>query len=269
MPISAITTYCKTYTGCSLKNIFKNYTGKVVKPATTGLNADIFVSETKDLRRKLIDIRQNYLQNNKEAFLTLDHIKSNYANWQITNSIKGQTDALDAVSTDDFCGLSEMLEHIRTPEKMTVYRAMEGNDFQVGRIMPEEFFEKYYKEGKTVTVTIYMHTSLDKNIAYRFAKDNPYRFIIKLNISRNTPAVYMEELTPGDVYDFEDELLVTKNTIVEWGKLNKTINPLNMNPIYELEGTVLGHRYIKPTPHKTYNFENDTEYQELIKAIKK
>lgn len=265
--ISAITNYCKTYTGCPLKNVFKNYSGQMAGKALSGLNADVFVSEAKNLRRELIDIRQEYLKKDSEAFLTLDHIKSNYDNWYTVRAMVEQTKDLDAVSTSDFGNLSEILEQIRTPQRMTVYRAMEGSDFNIGRIMPEEFFEKYYHEGKVVTIPVYMHTSLDKNIAYRFTKNNPYRFVIKLDVPKNTPAVYMEELAPEDVYDFEGELLVTKNTLVELGKLKTGINPLNNMPIYELEGKIVGHKYIKPEPPKLYNFEDDPEYQALAKAM--
>ena len=62
------------------------------------------------------------------------------------------------------------MKGIRLPRDVNVHRAMEANDFNIGRILPEEFFARYYQEGKTVTIPIYMSTSLDKDIAYRFAK---------------------------------------------------------------------------------------------------
>ena len=267
MPIEAIKAFCSTNSICPLKTLFKNVADVKANTAVSGLNSDVFISEAKTLRKKLIDIRQEYLKNDPELFLTLDHIKSNYDNWYTVRSMEKQTEDLGAVSTDDFCNLSEALEQIRTPQRMTAYRAMEGNDFQIGRIMPEEFFEKYYQEGKIVTVPIYMHSTLDKNVAYRFAQNNPYRFIIKMDIPENTPAVYMEELTPEDVYDNEDEIVVTKNSFVQLGKLTKSINPLTNEPIYEIEGKIVGHQYVRPAPQKTYNFEEDSEYQELAKAL--
>lgn len=267
MQIEAIKSFCNTNSACPLKNAFRNIADLKINTSALSLNSDVFVSEAKALRKKLIDIRQKYLKRDPEAFLTLDHIKSNYDNWYTVRSIDSQTENLDAVSKDDFCNLSEIMEQIRTPQRMTVYRAMEGNDFQIGRIAPKEFLEKYYQEGKTVTVPIYMHSTLDKNVAYRFAKNNPYRFIIKMDVPENTPAVYMEELTPGDPYDNEDELVITKNMLVKWGKLTMGVNPINNEPIYELEGTIVGQKYVKPTPRKSYNFEDDPDYQELAKAI--
>ena len=230
--------------------------------------ADVFIPAPINIRQELLQIRQRYLDADPDALITLDHIKSNYDNHYVTNSIKGQTKDLSAVSTEDFCNLSEILENIRTPKDMVVYRAMEANDFNIGRMLPEEFFEEYYKEGKIVTVPQYMSTSLDKNIAYRFSKNNPHRFVIKLKVPEKTPAVYMEELTPGDPYGAEDELLITKNAMIKLGKIVKSINPLNNSPVYEIEGTIVGHRFIKPEPKPVHNFEADSEFQEFINALK-
>ena len=262
--IEMIQTYCKMNSTCPLKKLLK----QIPKARLCELGTDMFIP-TKDIRKTLIEIRDTYLEENPEAFLTLDHIKSNYDNSWATRVLSEQTEELNAVSESDFSNLSEILENIRTPQDMKVFRAMEGNDFQIGRISPEEFFAKYYQEGKIVTVPIYMSTSLDKNIAYRFAENNPYRFILKLNVPKDTPAAYMEELTPGDTYGAEDELLVTKNAMLQLGKFTKEINPLNKQPIYELEGTVVGHRFIKPEPIRQQPPEEDPEMMELINAIRK
>ena len=264
-----ISSFCRTNNTCKLKSAIKALSAPLATVTCLApLQSDVFVPRQKDIREELLDIRGKYLSTNSEAFLTLDHIKSNYDNNYLTSSISNQTKNLDAVSTDDFCGLSEILENIKTPKDMIVYRAMEAGDFNIGRLTPEQFFEEYYKEGKTVTVPIYMSTSLDKNIAYRFAKDNPFRFLIKLNVPKDTPAVYMENLTPGDPYDNEDELLVTKNALVKLGKVTKTINPLNNKAVYEIEGTIVGHKFIKPEIKPAYNPDNDPEMQEFLSAFK-
>ena len=112
-----------------------------------------------------------------------------------------------------------------------------------------------------------MSTSFDKNIAFRFAKNVPNRFIIKLNVPKNHPAVYMEELTPNDVYDKEDEVNVIKNSEIVLKNLKKVENPLNKEIIYEVEGDVVGFKDIKPEPKK--EFVMDEEMLELFNAFKK
>lgn len=117
---------------------------------------------------------------------------------------------------------------------------MEARDFNISRLTPDEFFKEYFKEGKVVTEPIYMSTSLDKNIAYRFAQNNPYRFIINLKVPKGHPAVYMEKLAPGDAkhYGGEEEITIIKNSLVKLKKLKKKINSLNNQPIYEIDATV-------------------------------
>ena len=232
------------------------------------LRGDVLqIDQGKLLRSRLQSIRDAYIKEHPEAYMTLDHIKSNYDNTRIIGSVKGQTKALDAVSTEDFSNLSEIMKGIRTPEEMTVYRAMEGGDFNIGSISPEEFFAQYYKEGKTVTVPIYMSTSLDQNIAFRFAKKNPNRFIIKLKVPKDTPAVYMENLAPGDgaAYGYEDELNIIRNANVRFGKVTQKINPLNNQKVYELEGTVVGFRDVPVAPQP--EFQMDDEMMELMRAL--
>ena len=112
-----------------------------------------------------------------------------------------------------------------------------------------------------------MSTSFDKNIAFRFAKNAPNRFIIKLNVPKNHPAVYMEELTPNDVYDKEDEVNVIKNSEIVLKNLKKVENPLNKEIIYEVEGDVVGFKDVKPTPKE--DFVMDDEMLELFNAFKK
>ena len=267
--VSAIKAFCKTCTSCGLKQAFlKSKPQKAIMGKIASLSADVVdIKPGRALRGRLLAIRNAYLKENPEAFHTLDHIKSNYDNTHIIGSVKGQTEALDAVSTDDFCNLSQIMKGIRTPEEMTVYRAMEAGDFNIGTLSPEEFFAKYYKEGKTVTIPIYMSSSLDKNIAYRFAKNRPNRFIIKLKVPKDHPAVYMERLAPCDGvhYGFEDELNIIKNSQVKFGKLVKGVNPVTNEPIYELEGTIVGFRDIKPKPKP--EFVMDDEMMELFKAL--
>lgn len=220
------------------------------------------------LKSKMLKLRDDYIKENPEAFITLDHIKSNYDNWHILKSVKNQTKDLQAVSTEDFSELSEIMKSIRTPEAITVYRAMEANDFNIGRMLPEEFFEQYYFEGKKVIVPIYMSTSLDKNIAYRFAKSNPNRFIIKLNIPKNHPAVYMENLAPndGEHYGNEEEINVIKNSEIVIKNLTKIKNPLNNKELYQIEGDVVGFKDIKPKPKEEITF--DDESLALLEAMK-
>lgn len=231
------------------------------------LTRDVFESSKKSLREMLLDARATYIKNNPEAFLTLDHIKSNFDNWYVLNSVKGQTKDLQAVSTEDFCELSKIMKGIRLPEDITVYRAMSSNDFNIGEMKPEEFFSEYYQDGKKVVIPIYMSTSFDKNIAFRFAKNAPNRFIIKLNVPKNHPAVYMEELTPNDVYDKEDEVNVIKNSEIVLKNLKKVENPLNKEIIYEVEGDVVGFKDVEPMPKE--EFVMDDEMLELFNAFKK
>lgn len=232
---------------------------------------DVFVKKTDsniNLKSKMIKLRDDYIKENPDAFITLDHIKSNYDNWHVLKSVENQTNDLQAVSTEDFCDLAEIMKSIRTPEAITVYRAMEANDFNIGRISPEEFFEKYYSDGKKVIVPIYMSTSLDKNIAFRFAKDNPYRFMIKLNIPKDHPAVYMENLAPKDDehYGNEEEVNVIKNSEIVIKNLTKVKNPLNNKEIYQIEGDIVGYKDIKPKPKEEVVF--DDESLALLEALK-
>ena len=252
---------------CKLKQLAKRACRQELK---TDLQ-DNFELSTQALKEKLLQIRDDYLKDKPEDFLVLDHFKSNYDNYfYVLNSVKGQSKKLHGYSTEDFCNLSEIMKNIRLPQKTTVYRAMQGSDFGIGEITPEKFFEKYYKEGKIVTMPIYMESTFDKNVAYRFArKKGEDRFIIKLNVPKDTPAVYMEKLAPGDgeTYDYEDELNIIKNSILKFGKLTKTTNPYNGKPIYEVEAEILGFRDIKPAPRE--KFEMDEDMKELFEAIQK
>ncbi|MBR1460784.1 hypothetical protein IJ596_04040 [bacterium] len=252
---------------CKLKQLAK----RVSKTAEENKLQDNFELSLDALKDKLIKIRDAYIEENPESFLTLDHFKSNYDNYfYLLNSIKGQSSKLNGYSTEDFCNLSEIMKSIRLPQRTTVYRAMQASDFGIGNITPEKFFEKYYKEGKIVTMPIYMESTFDKNVAYRFAgKKDENRFIIKLNVPKDTPAVYMERLTPGDgdVYGNEDELNIIKNSILKFGKLTKTTNPRNGEPIYEVDAEILGFRDIKPAPKQ--EFEMDNEMRELFEAMLK
>lgn len=231
------------------------------------LEKDLFEKNINNLKRKLLEIRNSYIENNKEAFLTLDHIKSNFDNHYVLKSVQGQTRDLQAVSTEDFCDLSEIMKNIRLPQKITVYRAMEAADFNIERIVPEKFFEEYFSEGKKVVVPIYMSTSLNKNIAFGFAEKNPYRFIIKLNLPKDHPAVYMENLTPNDAnhYGNEEEINVIKNSEVVIKNLKKITNPLNNKEIYEIEGDIVGFIDVKPKPKEEFKFNDDM--LELLKVI--
>ena len=112
-----------------------------------------------------------------------------------------------------------------------------------------------------------MSTSLDENIAYRFAKKNPYRFIIKLNIPQDHPAVYMEELAPndGEHYGYEEEINVIRNSEVVLKNLKKVINPLNNKEIYQIEGDITGFKDIAPKPKEEFVMD---EMLELLNAIK-
>ncbi len=243
---------------------------KANKPAiniSKTLERDVFEKNVNELKRNLLEIRNKYIENNKNAFITLDHIKSNYDNHYIIKSVFNQTRDLQAVSTEDFCDLSEIMKNIRLPQNITVYRAMEAADFNIGRIAPEKFFEEYFSEGKKVVVPIYMSTSFNKNIAFRFAEKNPYRFIIKLNLPKNHPAVYMENLTPNDAnhYGNEEEINVIKNSEIIIKNLKKVTNPLNNKEIFEIEGDVIGFVDVKPKPKEEFKFNDDM--LELLKVI--
>ena len=252
---------------CKLKQLAQ----KAHKPELKPDLPDNFELSTDALKEKLLQIRDNYLKDKPEDFLVLDHFKSNYDNYfYVLRSVKDQSKKLQGYSTEDFCNLSEIMKNIRLPQRTTVYRAMQGSDFGIGKISPEEFFEKYYQEGKIVTMPAYMESTFDKNVAYRFAqKKNEGRFIIKLDVPKDTPAVYMEKLAPGDDqhYDYEDELNIIKNSILQFGKLTKTINPVNGEPIYELEAKVLGYRDITPPPPKEFVIDDDM--REIYEAITK
>ena len=268
MSVPIIKTFYNACSHCKLKQAFAEVVcrDRLTEPLSK-LTKDTFEAAPKPLRERLIAIRDAYLKTDNEAFLTVEHVKDSYDNYTyVLPSVKGQTKELNAVSTEDFSNLSEIMKKIRTPEEMTVYRAMEGGNFNIGRITPEEFFREYYKEGKTVTVPIYMSTSLDKNIAYRFAKDNPYRFMIKLKVPKDTPAIYMENLVPCDVHGAEDELNIIRNSMLRFGKVTKKTNPLDGKPIYELEGTILGYKDVPVAPRP--EFQPDPEMFELLNALK-
>ena len=258
--VSFLTNYKVSFTGSSGANKLEKIPEKDVFEKKSDTNSC--------LKSKMLKLRDDYIKENPDAFITLDHIKSNYDNWHVLKSVENQTMDLQAVSTEDFCDLSEIMKSIRTPESITVYRAMEANDFNIGRISPEEFFEEYYSNGKKVIVPIYMSTSLDKNIAYRFAKNNPNRFIIKLNIPKNHPAVYMENLAPNDDehYGNEEEINVIKNSEIVIKNLTKIKNPLNNKEIYQIEGDIVGFKDIKPKPKEEITF--DDESLALLEALK-
>ena len=269
MNIKAIKIFCQNYPECKLQHVLSHIQGTKTANTTNlaPLTEDVVQLSREGLIENLLKVRDNYIAKNNDAFITLDHIKSNYDNSYVLKSVKNQTDELNAVSTEDFCNLSEIMKGIRLPQDVNVHRAMEANDFNIGRILPEEFFAKYYQEGKTVTIPIYMSTSLDKNIAYRFAKDNPYRFVINLKVPKDTPAVYMEKLAPNDdiVYNNEQEINIIKNAIVKFGKMKKSVNPITQKPVYEVEGTVVGYKDVPPAPRETFQF--DDEAMELLKAL--
>lgn len=126
MIVSAIKAFCKGCTTCKRKNVFMGAKkGKALIGSASRLTTDALdIDHGKLLRSRLEAIRNAYIKEHPEAFMTLDHIKSNYDNPWIISSVKGQTKNLDAVSTEDFCNLSEIMKGIRTPEEMTVYRAM-------------------------------------------------------------------------------------------------------------------------------------------------
>ena len=244
-----------------------NFQGiKLALKSEQALKQDVFEKKTNILKNKLLEVRNAYLKNNKDAYITLDHIKTNFDNWFVRKSVENQNKDLQAVSTEDFCNLSEIMKNIRTPEEITIYRAMEARDFNIDEILPEEFFRNYYSKNKKITVPIYMSSSLDKNVAYRFAKSNPYRFIIKLNIPKGHPAVYMENLAPNDTnhFDNEQEINVIRNSEIIIKNLKKTINPLSNNEIYELEGDVIGFKDIKPKPKEVVLDDEMIEFRKML-----
>lgn len=267
MNIGKIKSFCANNTTCKLKQAFSAKIQDGIN--NKGLSTDKFQPATKDIRDELLEVRSKYLETNQEAFITLDHIKSNFDNDWLIGSIKGQTDDLQGVSTDDFCNLSEIMKGIRLPEDVHVYRAMGTRDFNIGQLEPEEFFQKYYREGKQITIPVYMSTSFDKKIAYTYQKNNPNRFILKLDIPKGHPAVYMEKLTPGDgsVYGNEDEINVIRNSVIELGKLTKKTNPLTNKPIYEVEAKVVGFKDVPVEPKKT-EMTMDDDMLDLMQALK-
>ena len=161
------------------------------------------------------------------------------------------------------------MKNILLPKPITVYRAMSANDFGLIDVTPEEFVKKYYKKGKNITVPVYMHSSFDEHIAYRFGKAEN-RFIMKLNLPKGHPAVYMEKLAPGDDkhYDYEEEVNIIRNSQIELKDVKKVINPLNNKEIYIIEGDVTGFKDV-PTEKKNNEFVFDDEMLELLEAIKK
>lgn len=264
---NAITEYCKQTNACKLKDTYHSSLA-AAEIKMKEQNEDVFCRSKIGTKFALQHKRDAYLKKNPEAFHTLDHIKSNYDNYSIMKSAKGQTKDLKAVSTKDFCDLSEIMKEIRLPFSVDVYRAMEPQDFNIGRITPEQFFKEYYKEGKEVVVPIYMSTSFDKNIAYRFAEKNPHRFIINLKVDKDIPAVYMEKLCPGDdeVYGHEQELNIIRNAKLVLGKVRQTVNPWDNQKIYELDAHVTGFVDVKPEPEPVYEYNE--EDLELLSAIR-
>jgi len=250
------------------KTFYPKFKGKFSSSTPSKvMSCDIFEKDLTRLKTKLLEIRTSYLRRNPEAFITLDHMKSNYNNHFIIKSVIEQTKALQAVSTEDFCNLSEIMKNIRLPEAITVYRAMEARDFNIGRLTPEEFFNEYFSEGKKVVVPVYMLSSLDKNIAFRFASNKPYRFIIKLDVPQNHPAVYMEELAPndGEVFDNEEEVSIIRNSEVILKNVKKIKNPLDNKEIYQVEGEVIGFRDVIPKQKEEIAIDDDM--LELLEAI--
>lgn len=269
MNVKTVRIFCESYPNCKLAQLVSNLNAaKAVKNERLApLAQDTVEISSEALKADLLKVRNQYISENPDAFLTLDHIKSNYDNSYVLPSVKNQTDELNAVSTEDFCGLSEIMKGIRLPRDVQLHRAMEANDFNIGRISPEEFFQKYYQEGKTVTVPIYMSTSLDKDIAYRFAKDNPYRFVINLKAKKGTPAVYMEKLAPNDdaFYNNEEEINVIRNSLVRFGKMRKTTHPQTGKPLYELDAEVVGYVDVPTAPREEYKVPD--EFMDLYNAL--
>ena len=75
-----------------------------------------------------------------------------------------------------------MITSVDIPWREDIFKGWDFYDISKSRDM--------IRYGKKVVVPIYMSTSLDENIAYRFAKKNPYRFIIKLNIPQRKKPMF-------------------------------------------------------------------------------
>ena len=96
--------------------------------------------------------------------------------------------------------LSEIMKNIRLPEPVTVYRAMESQDFNIGRMLPEEFFEvssispDNYKDVARRSVffsflAVVMHSPMeDENFLFRF---NIFDRVL-FQSYKNTPEVLNE-----------------------------------------------------------------------------
>jgi hypothetical protein len=117
-----------------------------------------------------------------------------------------------------------------------------------------------------ISISNIVITSFDKNIAFRFAKNAPNRFIIKLNVPKNHPAVYMENLTSGDVKLFggEEEINVIKNSEMIIKNLKKGVNPLNNKEIYEIEGDVIGFKDVKSKQREVVLDEDVIEFRKML-----
>ena len=123
--------------------------------------------------------------------------------------------------TDDAM-LSYIIKSSPMLENAVLYRGCGPYDFGVefASMQSEEFLDIFFKKGDYFTIPIYPNTSLDKNIALKFARQDG-RILFKINAPKGTSGVYMENLPNMEEIGNEEEIILDKNLIYKFKKRTK------------------------------------------------
>lgn len=173
-----------------------------------------------------------------DSFLMLESCKGNFINSRVLPQ-SGENKDLMVESTKTYGNLDEILNKFEIPEDITVYRGLNFRDYRTNDSSVNSFFEKHYKNGKITKMPLYMNTSFDKEHAKKFIRNENDYFLLKLDVPKGANGAYMEELAPGDrdCFGNERELLLPRNSTVQWGELKQEM--INGKKTFVLEGKLI------------------------------
>jgi hypothetical protein len=193
------------------------------KPDVVELSFRGSLPERLPVENLMIKARQEILKKvDPQHLQNLDMVKSNFINGRVRPQLGSNPDLMMiTTSTDQVGSLDRTIELFEAPEDIKVWRAFSINDYASGIEKVDEFLSKYFFKGRQTRMPVYMSTSFDRKISERFLKDDTNQVLAEITAKKGTKCVSMEELTPGDVYGNEQEVLFPRNTFLIWTGLDK------------------------------------------------
>jgi hypothetical protein len=208
----------------TLRKPIVNFKNKTAPNAISELSANGEFPERLPIEKTMIELRNSVLQNSDSShFSNLDMVKSNFINSRVRPNIGSNEDLMLTTTGTQFVGsLDKTLNLFEAPKDLTVWRAFSINDYGSNIENADEFLGKFFHPDRQTRMPVYMSTSFDRKISERFLKDNTNQVLAKINVPKGTKCVSMEELTPGDVYGNEHEVLFPRNVFINWKSFEET-----------------------------------------------